>query len=114
MMDAKKFLIESRRICALNSCTEECPLKNTPCCVDEFWGDKDIDTVLEVVEKWSKENPFKMVTTDIHFDKLDIVALQTTYRYLNTHYDLKCDNSTDRKHMSYVLAILKHILDLTE
>ena len=113
MMDAKKFIIENRRMCNLycNDCSE-CPLGNTYCLGNMV--DCDIDNVIATVEKWSKEHPFRMVTTDIHFDKLDLVALENTYRYLNSHFKLDRDNETDRKHMSYTISILKHILDLTE
>ena len=115
MMDAKKFIIEQRRICKLygDECGK-CPLANNYCFTNHQPTDEEIDKVVDAVEKWSKENPFRMVTTDIHFDKLDLVALQTTHRYLSTHYKVDADNSTDRKHMSYALSILKHILDLTE
>lgn len=70
-MDAKKFLIEFNRMCHNYEDCEGCPLQLKDCQIDltKVWSDDDdyfeknnseyFCKIIEIVEKWSKENPKK-------------------------------------------------------
>ena len=53
-MDTKEFLIEYKRICNNHESCLECPL-DSKCC----WKYENIEEIIEIVEKWAKENPKK-------------------------------------------------------
>lgn len=59
-MDAVKFIKEKKRMCNSNWCSEECPvsMKNSGekcCCLDLLYD--YTEKYVDIVEKWSKENP---------------------------------------------------------
>lgn len=56
-MDAKEFWKEFGRMCTNNSC-EDCPAKNLYCSITMAFSNNDT-TIVDAVEKWSKEHPRK-------------------------------------------------------
>ena len=62
-MDAKEFVKNQRRLCALYIKHEECcPLFRSEYCnrfVNVELTDKVIDEAVDIVEKWAKENPIE-------------------------------------------------------
>ena len=57
-MDAVKFLREFKRMCSHYNC-KGCPVQERPLCIGGFedLSQEEQERIVEVVEKWSKENP---------------------------------------------------------
>lgn len=53
MMDAIRFLEERNRLCDQFERCEPCPLEAVDCSIES----ETIKELVEIVEKWSKENP---------------------------------------------------------
>lgn len=67
-MDAVKFIKERNRMCkfyfdaARVCCSNNCPAYHLDCnCCALGHLDEDNESLVEVVEKWSKENPIKTI-----------------------------------------------------
>lgn len=108
-MDAVKFIKERNRMCkfyfdaARVCCSNNCPAYHLDCnCCALGHLDEDNESLVEVVEKWSKENPIKTMQ-DVFLEQhpetklnmngvLDLCpAISAAYEYGSVH----CKN-TDR------------------
>lgn len=59
-MDAVEFVKEKFRMCELVECCSNCPIKFGDCTISP----KNIELLVPVVEKWSKEHPKKTMLQD--------------------------------------------------
>lgn len=62
-MDAKIFFEEARRMCKAHKICTKCPIScNVVCLFDgtpDNWTHEEIEKVVPIIEKWSKEHPRK-------------------------------------------------------
>lgn len=57
-MDALEFLRERKRICGLHNDCNECPF-GAKCGGINIMPDEDLERIVAIAEKWSKEHPRK-------------------------------------------------------
>ena len=98
-MEARKFLKEYMRMCESMPCSL-CELhgEQISCCLDDLdsaSSDKDIDTVVGAVEKWSAEHP--VIT---NFDKMVEIFGDETVDFLEGYLRFKCTDDAFRKEAS--------------
>lgn len=97
-MEASKFLKEYMRMCASMPCSL-CELHGEQIsCLDDLddtSSDKDIDTVVMAVEKWSAEHP---VITNL--DKMVEIFGDETVDFLEAYLRYVCTDDTFRKEAS--------------
>lgn len=58
-MDALEFLRERKRMCIYYGHCEGCPLEKVSCALEQTDSNKEYETVIATVEKWSKEHPLR-------------------------------------------------------
>lgn len=58
-MNALEFLKERKRMCKCYKHCVGCPLEKLNCALNTVDSDRDNKQVIDVVERWSKENPRK-------------------------------------------------------
>lgn len=97
-MEARKFLKEYMRMCASMPCSL-CELhgEQTSCLddLDDKSSDKDIDTVVGAVEKWSAEHP--VITNE---DKMVKIFGDETVAFLETYIRYICTDMPFKKEAS--------------
>lgn len=96
-MDASKFLKEYMRMCTSTPCNM-CALYGTSSCLDDLddtSSDKDIDTVVKAVEKWSEEHP---IITNL--DKMVEIFGDETVDFLEAYLRYTCTDDVFRKEAS--------------
>ena len=96
-MEASKFLKEYMRMCTSMTCSK-CALYGTGTCLDDLndtSSDKDIDTVVGAVEKWSAEHP--VVTNE---DKMVEIFGDETVAFLETYLRFICSDDAFREEAS--------------
>lgn len=81
-MNALEFLKERKRICKCYKHCVGCPLEKLNCALNTVDSDKDNKQVIDVVERWSKENPRKTRQSvfleqypEARFDKFGVIQI---------------------------------------